>query len=104
MLPTWPLTSSTGRPVSPPTNSSSEIVFAKGERGSDEHGGVDAPDGDDLARLVAAPVALDVQPRVLAGREVEADVIAVVHHLPVAATLSQPASGSRVMIASAVPM
>ena len=59
--------------------------LGEGLRGRDEERGIDAPAAHDLARLVAAPVPLDVQPRVLARREVEPDLVLALHHLAVAA-------------------
>src|SRR5437867_2313983 len=73
------------RAVEAPDEGGLGARLGEGDRGGNEHRGVHAPGCHDLARLVAAPVALDVQSRVLARRAVEPDVGLVLDHLAIAA-------------------
>src|SRR5207244_7021342 len=67
--------------------------LGEGLTGDDEERGIDAPAHHDLARLAAAPAPLDVEPRVLARGEIEADLILGLDHLAIRPDVEPSAVG-----------
>src|SRR5206468_727781 len=67
--------------------------LGEGLTGDDEERGIDAPAHHDLARLAAAPAPLDVEPRVLARGEIEANLILGLDHLAIRSDVEPSAVG-----------
>src|SRR3989441_5350042 len=61
--------------------------------GDDEERGIDAPAHHDLARLTPTPAPFDVEPRVLARREIEPDLVLPLDHLAIGPDVEPAAVG-----------